>query len=270
LLTSDWSAFEAAGRLLLVQDWIFAKTMPKNPHEYTLRRKWQEDNDFITVARYIREHGYRAYYWGKPYMQLDVNEHFYWTMGAPISETILINRKVKRASAKYDEIAPVYDSLFLDTESLIENASIVELLGDVGGKTILDIGCGTGLLLDYVLPRAYTGIDPSSAMLERLKEKHPERGAAVIHTELQAFVGGRYDLIVALFGAASYLNQDELARIPALLNDGGRFFLMFYKNGYRPVTYAKSGIICDFKCHANLPLGEERDFHNFTIVEGAR
>ncbi len=73
--------------------WIYAKTMPDNPHEYTLRREWADDVFFDAVVTAIRRLGYVTTYRGRQYTQLDMGEHFYWTMGHPISETILINRK---------------------------------------------------------------------------------------------------------------------------------------------------------------------------------
>lgn len=76
------------------QEWIFAKTMPDNPHEYCLRRRWVgDDNGFVEAVEVIREAGYETYFEGHPYIQLDIGDHFYWTMGFPVDETILINRK---------------------------------------------------------------------------------------------------------------------------------------------------------------------------------
>jgi hypothetical protein len=94
--------FDRFAALMASHEWRFAKTMPDNPHHYTLRKTWTEpggDEDFVWAVRFIREHGYPAYFKRRPYVQLDVNGHFYWTMGAPINKpdgtpcTILINRK---------------------------------------------------------------------------------------------------------------------------------------------------------------------------------
>jgi hypothetical protein len=78
---------------LAAQRWIFAKTIPENPHEYTLRREWRSDTGFVRAVRFIRDHGYRNLFEGRWYTQLDIGAHTYWTMGAPVEETILINRK---------------------------------------------------------------------------------------------------------------------------------------------------------------------------------
>jgi hypothetical protein len=79
--------------LLLGQQWIFARTMPDNPHWYTLRKTWQRDEDFLWTVEAIRRYGYEEIYEGQPYTVLDIDDMKYWTMGAPVPETILINRK---------------------------------------------------------------------------------------------------------------------------------------------------------------------------------
>ena len=44
------------------------------------------------------------------------------------------------------------------------------------GCKVLDLGCGTGLLLELLAlqPEDYLGIDPSEKMLEELQRKFPE------------------------------------------------------------------------------------------------
>lgn len=73
--------------------WIFAKTMPQNPHCYTLRREWQDNRLFDWAVKAIRAVGYREYYAGRPYTVVYLQGMKYWTMGAPVPQTILINRK---------------------------------------------------------------------------------------------------------------------------------------------------------------------------------
>lgn len=127
----NYAALEDAGRILESQSWIFAKTMPDNPHHYTLRKTWPRDADFAAVVEYIRAEGYTAMFGGRPYRQLNVNEHFYWTMGDPVPSTILINRKVRVSRAPYDAISPSYDTLFQDPESRVIDAEVLARLGDL-------------------------------------------------------------------------------------------------------------------------------------------
>ncbi|TMB89749.1 MAG: hypothetical protein E6J45_09825 [Chloroflexi bacterium] len=79
--------------------WQFAKTMPQWPHEYTVR-EWRPDLEaaFEALATLIRTTGIVKPWprdaaqprYRHPYLELDGWE--YWTMGAPIPETTVINR----------------------------------------------------------------------------------------------------------------------------------------------------------------------------------
>lgn len=83
---SDFTQFVVRG------PWRVASTMPTNPHEYTLRDE-HSDGAFDAAVRYIREHGRIEYYAAEPYKTLYCGDHKFWTMGSPLQETVLINRK---------------------------------------------------------------------------------------------------------------------------------------------------------------------------------
>ena len=82
--------------------WVFAKTMPENPHEYTVRDLANADarkstclshDTFEWFVRYIREHGQRRK-WGRRMLSyLEVDGWKYWTMGWPPEVTTIINRE---------------------------------------------------------------------------------------------------------------------------------------------------------------------------------
>ena len=79
--------------------WQFAKTMPQWPHEYTVRA-WRPDLklEFFHFVVLIRRDGaVKPWPWDvatpryhHTYLELDACE--YWTMGAPVPETTVINR----------------------------------------------------------------------------------------------------------------------------------------------------------------------------------
>lgn len=77
--------------------WKFAKTMAHIPHEYTVKEwePWREDL-FEQAVMFIRENGYEQNFFRATYLYYDVDERQYWTMGAPLVETILINRAVRK------------------------------------------------------------------------------------------------------------------------------------------------------------------------------
>ena len=74
--------------------WKFAETYAKtSPHWYTVS-DWNPDKreSFEAFAVYIREHGYIQMYYSTPFTCLDLDDYYYWTMGAPIDQTVVINR----------------------------------------------------------------------------------------------------------------------------------------------------------------------------------
>ena len=77
--------------------WVFAKTMVETPHEYTLRRASPDrEAEFEAAVMFIREHGYKAKFGRTTYTYFDIDGWQYWTMGAPVASTILINRAKKK------------------------------------------------------------------------------------------------------------------------------------------------------------------------------
>ena len=73
--------------------WTFAKTMPWCPHEYIVRGKCPlTEDEFLYFIEMQRNYG-KVERWGKyitPYLYID--SYKYWTMGAPVEETLVMNR----------------------------------------------------------------------------------------------------------------------------------------------------------------------------------
>ena len=74
--------------------WTYAKTMPEYPHYYIVRHPDNEDM-FVKTVEYIRMHGYEGRFYKQKNIYFDDTEYSYWTMGAPIAETTIINRCLK-------------------------------------------------------------------------------------------------------------------------------------------------------------------------------
>jgi hypothetical protein len=79
------------------EKWTYAKTMPIWPHEYLVRQKVDEPF-FVKLATFIRENGYEGSFYSKSITYYDHDGRVYWTMGAPIEETTIINRCLKEDS----------------------------------------------------------------------------------------------------------------------------------------------------------------------------
>lgn len=178
-------------------------------------------------------------------------------------------------AASYDKMAETYDEAFNDPESVKENEFVFNIVGDCKGKDVLDIGCGTGLALEYIKPEIYLGIDPSRGMLARLLRKF----SVAVNVECQRFEDYlhddnddlTFDVILCLFGSAAYIDSDALMRIPALLRPFGRYVVMFMDDDYVPVAYERTGSgVVPYKAgiHADLP-GKRYHIGHYTIIEGS-
>jgi hypothetical protein len=71
--------------------WTFAKTMQEWPHEYIVRDRVDE-RLFEELVRYIRAYGHEGHFYAKVLTYYEEGGHVYWTMGAPIEETTIVNR----------------------------------------------------------------------------------------------------------------------------------------------------------------------------------
>ena len=96
---------ERATQLLLSHPRKVAKTMPKIPHEYTLRRLWLNERDFIWTVEYIRRVAYQERFLGRTWIYFDAGEHQYWDCGGAVADVGLINRAVRRPASARSKVA---------------------------------------------------------------------------------------------------------------------------------------------------------------------
>ena len=61
------------------------------PHEYVVRDQVDEEM-FAAVVEYVREHGTMESFYNKRHSHWYDRGYAYWSMGAPVSETTILNR----------------------------------------------------------------------------------------------------------------------------------------------------------------------------------
>jgi hypothetical protein len=71
--------------------WTFAKTMPEWPHEYLVRERVDEQL-FVGLVEHIRLYGRSGRFYERVIVYYEEAGLVYWTMGAPLAETIIVNR----------------------------------------------------------------------------------------------------------------------------------------------------------------------------------
>ena len=137
--------------------------------------------------------------------------------------------KVKTLSsvAGYNLAAEYYDEKEKYLNSF-ENNKVLELLGDVQGKKVLDIGAGTGRLTLQLAKRGaeVTAVDISEEMLKKLRSKNEEVRIVIADAEDLPFDNDAFDIVVSAFLVVHLKDPtrffDEVYRV---LKDGGTFLV---------------------------------------------
>ena len=152
-----------------------------------------------------------------------------------------------KVASSYDAIADVYDTFYSDPLSKSEDTQVFhELTPDFLTGRVLDLGCGTGWLLDHnrISTSQYLGLDISSGMLEKAKKKHPRH--KFILGDMTSSVSGQwsdnipqvFQTIVSVYGCLSYCGDpDEAVRnIARYLSPDGQFMVMAFGPEYYDVN----------------------------------
>ena len=129
---------------------------------------------------------------------------------------------------KFDGYAAQYDEWFMKNENLFtsELRLFLKALGDIDGKKLLSVGCGSGLFESYIDRANVEGIEPSEDM-GRIAEK---RGVNVIcygMIEDVELPDDTYDIIY-FNGSSSYMEdlKSVYGKSMRALKDGGRLILL--------------------------------------------
>jgi SAM-dependent methyltransferase len=145
-----------------------------------------------------------------------------------------------RRAATYDEVRPVDDNWW-------EVYALAERLGDLRGRRVLDVGCGTGRLSVALAERAGAkvwGVDASEEMLAQARAKAP-RGAAFKQARAESlpFKDGWFERVVLWLVIHLVDREAALREARRVLGGGGRavvatfdhsHFDAFWLNRYLP------------------------------------
>ena len=230
----DWWVTRAA-----TLQWTFARTYAATaPHSYVVqgRTVGMTAADYVRAGRVIHTFGQPGKFYGMTsiYLTSPDGQVKWWTMDRDVRNTTLINQATtdrlygvqnapstfSGAPTAYDGRASAYDELNPTSNELAGalRAAVASLSGDFP-PAVLDIGCGTGRVLDLALttPDRYAGVDPSQPMLNQLVRKHPNVAAVYPMTAEQAvarrlFTAGQFEIVTMLLDPADDLGEGvELA-----------------------------------------------------------
>ena len=112
--------------------------------------------------------------------------------------------------AFFDRLAPLWDADMVTNDLIIK--TILDNAGVHAGSKVLDVACGTGVLVPYYLKRtvsSVTGIDISPAMIEIAKSKYQLPEVYFICEDAETWkTGEKYDSIV-IYNAFPHFSDPE-------------------------------------------------------------
>jgi toxoflavin synthase len=138
---------------------------------------------------------------------------------------------------QYDEIGADYEGFkTLPMARYPELSSFPDLLGDVAGKSVIDLACGTGFYARNIRTKGSTdvlGVDISQEMIDharKLEANEPLGINYVVADVDQLPQLGRFDIATAVYllnYAADFAEMKRMCQgIHRNLTDGGEFFVL--------------------------------------------
>lgn len=118
--------FSEGCEALLSKRYRIAITMPDNPHAWTAKDSWDSPEYFMEVVKFIRSHAVTETFRRHKYQVFYLNGWKYWTMGAPVKETTIINRAIVSYNSEYDKCALEYRKKFRKGAWVEENQEVVQ------------------------------------------------------------------------------------------------------------------------------------------------
>lgn len=136
---------------------------------------------------------------------------------------------VRTSAQGYDMYAKFYDKTtgFLNS---FEKGKLIEFCGDLKGKKVLDIGCGTGRVEDLIkaaeINAQITAADISDEMLKIAKHRHPDVEFVQADINAMPFKDEEFDVVIAAFVIVHIKNLHKAFKeIDRVLKPNGIFVL---------------------------------------------
>ena len=132
--------------------------------------------------------------------------------------------ETKEVIAFFDRLAPGWDAEMIRSDEIV--GTILDNAGVTEGKDILDVACGTGVLIPDYLKRSVTsvtGIDISPKMAEIAKKKFTQECVTILCGDVETTAFDRHFDCIVVYNAFPHFPEPErlIARLAELLKPGG-------------------------------------------------
>lgn len=130
----------------------------------------------------------------------------------------------------YDQESGHYDEGYGSNMCHLEDEVLMKYLRPLIQGRVLDVGCGTGLPLQYVDIPNYWGIDISAGMITVASAKYPDKHFIVGDMHNIPFKSEVFDTIISLYGVMSYSLDPRrlISELNRILKPGGVLAIMPY------------------------------------------
>lgn len=144
----------------------------------------------------------------------------------------------------FDELAPTRERWVSKNSYFYEDEVAFLRFLVPKGKRVLELGCGSGRLLDSLEPSYGVGVDISAAMITEARRRYPAREFMVGDVENPDTIDaleGPFDYIL-LIDAIGYLEdvQGTLRRLQSLCTPSTRIIIGYFSQAWRPMLSTAS------------------------------
>ena len=124
----------------------------------------------------------------------------------------------------FDRLAPSWDDDMIRSDEII--GKILDGAGVKPGVTVLDVACGTGVLIPDYLKRqvaSVTGVDISPEMVKIAQSKFPQQNVTILCGDVETTkLSQTFDCIVVYNAFPHFPDPENLIKVlSGLLNPGG-------------------------------------------------
>ena len=133
----------------------------------------------------------------------------------------------QQTRAYFDNLAPTWDEITNHNADKLR--LITELAAPAAGSNLLDIGCGTGVMIGPLLataPAKLLALDLSPRMIEQAAQKYRDPRLRLLNEDFFALKENGFDLALFYSVYPHFLNKEHLIRQTSrCLVPGGRFMV---------------------------------------------